>query len=183
MSTLRLSVRAKELLDLHISKISIINLYLANAGMKRTELIDNEPGVELIVRGNHQILVETHWDLRAFRAVARLSVRGDKKTDGGEDQTGFEISADYRIEYQVNDFQGNEEDLTTLAMAFSTTQSVMHAWPFWREFILSSTAKLGLNPVYAPLFVRPAVLAEPDPSEIPTLERKPRPRPKKLANR
>jgi preprotein translocase subunit SecB len=36
--------------------------------------------------------------------------------------------------------------------AFAKTNAVFNAWPYWREFVQSTTVRMGLPPLVTPVF-------------------------------
>jgi hypothetical protein len=60
------------------------------------------------------------------------------------------IKASFVLFYKVDSFDGlNEEHLG----AFAATNGVFNAWPYWREFVQSTCARMGLSrPIIIPVF-------------------------------
>ena len=73
------------------------------------------------------------------------------KREGGDPGVDliFEIEASFRITYKTSDSQHLTEPILD---AFAKTNGVFNAWPFWREYAQSVTARMGLPPVPIPAF-------------------------------
>lgn len=59
------------------------------------------------------------------------------------------VQATYELHYRLPpDFEGSDEALT----AFAETNGVFNAWPYFREFVQNSLTRMGLPPIFLPLF-------------------------------
>jgi preprotein translocase subunit SecB len=68
----------------------------------------------------------------------------------GREDAMLSIEASFVLFYTINSFDGIEDENLE---AFSVTNGVYNAWPYWREFVQSTTARMGINralilPVY-----------------------------------
>lgn len=72
--------------------------------------------------------------------------------DPSRAQPTFQIEASFLLRYHVASV-GDFEDRAFAA--FARTNGVFNAWPYWREFVQSMTARMGLTPFVIPVFRLP----------------------------
>jgi hypothetical protein len=78
------------------------------------------------------------------------------------------VTARFVLVYSVKSFDGIDNEHIS---AFAGTNGVFNAWPYWREFVQNTTARMGLpRPITIPVFrigdnPFDDNLAEPDPSQ------------------
>lgn len=77
-------------------------------------------------------------------SVALLAVRED---DAGS--PGLAIRAAFALDYELPPAAGFEE---SRLRAFAMTNGVYNAWPYWREYVQSTTTRMGLPPIIVPVF-------------------------------
>lgn len=68
---------------------------------------------------------------------------------GSPPRTELLIEATFVLTYAVNSFDGLEPSHLE---AFSLTNGIYNAWPYWREFVREMTARMGLKPITVPVF-------------------------------
>lgn len=74
------------------------------------------------------------------------------------------VTAGFELEYLLpENFVATSEQLKT----FAATNAVFNAWPYWREFIQNTTARMNLPPVTLPLFRLVGKPTEKGPTTIP----------------
>ncbi len=67
-----------------------------------------------------------------------------------EAEVKLRVTATFVLAYSVKSFEGVDDDHIR---AFSAINGVFNAWPYWREFVQSTTARMGLPmPVVIPVF-------------------------------
>lgn len=84
----------------------------------------------------------------AISAVVRFVLRA---TEAGKEETEsiFRVNVSFELVYKVPaDLAPSEAELR----AFGDTNAVFNAWPYWREFVQSMTARANLPPLTLPLF-------------------------------
>lgn len=59
----------------------------------------------------------------------------------------IEITASYRIIYHLKDDPSASDDELK---AFSEINGIFNTWPFWREFVYSMLARMGVKPIVMP---------------------------------
>jgi hypothetical protein len=59
------------------------------------------------------------------------------------------INATFILEYEIS----SASDLADEQFrAFARTNGIYNAWPYWREYVQSTTARMGLPPIMIPVF-------------------------------
>jgi hypothetical protein len=77
--------------------------------------------------------------------AATLTSDADEKTE-----VLVSIRARFIVMYSVTSFEGIDDEHLR---AFSATNGVFNAWPYWREFVQNMTARMGLPvPITIPVF-------------------------------
>ncbi|MBN2216466.1 MAG: hypothetical protein JW719_03725 [Pirellulales bacterium] len=71
-----------------------------------------------------------------------------------EGQDGIRVEASYGLIYRITSLKDFTQDHR---VGFAQVIGLNNAWPYWREFVQSCTARMGLPPLTLPL-VRPAQL-------------------------
>lgn len=105
---------------------------------------------ELPRRITTSIDVDTHFDPEKLRlsVYPRLSLLVKEQNAAPEDFF-LRIEARFVITYVVR----SDEGLTqTNFDAFAERNGVFNVWPYWREFVQSITARMGLPPLTIPVF-------------------------------
>jgi hypothetical protein len=83
-----------------------------------------------------------------FAVRTRFALAALNKEDPAKDPH-FQIRAEFILVYHLATLsQYSEQSLS----AFAQTNGVFNAWPYWREFIQSTTARMGIPPVVVPVF-------------------------------
>ncbi len=73
---------------------------------------------------------------------------GDGQTPADSQGERLSITATFRLDYRVPDAgEFTDEQLS----AFGQVNGVYNAWPFWREYVYSTMARLGLPPITMPV--------------------------------
>lgn len=73
-----------------------------------------------------------------------------------EDPPDFVIEAEFALEYEIaseTEFADEEID------AFAEMNGTFNAWPYWRELVQSTSARLGVAPLVVPVY-RPAASSD-----------------------
>jgi hypothetical protein len=61
----------------------------------------------------------------------------------------FLIRATFVLFYSVKSFEGIEDKHLD---AFSMTNGIFNAWPYWREFVQNTVTRMGFSPITVPVF-------------------------------
>ena len=102
------------------------------------------PEVELMIRGNatHDPVLDRVRASVQFNLRARLQV----ETDAGNDL--FTITAAYLLLYKLESSEGLSQEHYD---AFGRLNGLFNAWPYWREFVQTTTARMGLPSITIPV--------------------------------
>ena len=69
------------------------------------------------------------------------------------------VETSFELQYRLPEgFRVGPDTLTT----FAETNGVYNAWPYWREFVQSTFARMGLPPVVLPLLRAREVMEKPE---------------------
>lgn len=134
--------------------VEIVDVRLFSSAV---QLGEPEGEVELSVR--HRARVRRHDQdstcVRVFAdfVVEEAAASGDAGEPGvagaGPGAERLHIAASFRLDYRVPDAGVfTDEQLS----AFGQVNGVYNAWPFWREYVYSTMARLGLPPMTLPVF-------------------------------
>ncbi|MEX2148969.1 MAG: hypothetical protein WD793_02035 [Steroidobacteraceae bacterium] len=80
---------------------------------------------------------------------AETSVKKDKSAEANEPIVRAEITSTWLVEYRV--LKMEDVDLEGI-QAFSENNVMYHVWPYWREFVHASCARLRLPQIMLPTF-------------------------------
>jgi len=69
-----------------------------------------------------------------------------KPVDSGDQK--LEVKATFAINYSM---KGSAEFAQSEYQAFAELNGVHNAWPFWREFVLNLTSRMGIRPIVIPV--------------------------------
>jgi preprotein translocase subunit SecB len=75
-----------------------------------------------------------------------------KHTDGSD----ATVEAQFSILYGVADLDSHGNDQL---LAFAKTNGAFNAWPYWREFVQSMSARIGMKPVFVPAMTVTALIS------------------------
>ena len=72
-----------------------------------------------------------------------------RENDKDQEETLLTVKATFVLVYSAESFDGlNDENFE----AFASTNGIDNAWPYWREFVQNTTARMGARPVTIPVF-------------------------------
>ena len=80
-----------------------------------------------------------------------------------EDAVYFEIISEFRAHYNLNDTADGSE-LHPILEEFGRFNVGYHVWPYWREYVQSVCARIGIPPVPIPMYRLPQRESNGDPS-------------------
>jgi hypothetical protein len=84
----------------------------------------------------------------AIRATVRFGLQA-REAEEEEAKPAFRVAASFELAYKIPpDLDPSRQELR----AFAETNAVFNAWPYWREFAQSMTARMNLPPLTLPLF-------------------------------
>ncbi|HLA86324.1 MAG TPA: hypothetical protein VJL29_16175 [Thermoguttaceae bacterium] len=144
----------------------IQNLRMLQASMKRGE----DEDVRFPLRVENQIRTGSRLNREVNTVIGIVGVRmlatsvEEDSTDNvaravGESEPAIEVSSEYQLTYEISDIsQFSDEQLH----AFGCINGLYHAWPYWREYVQSCIARMGL-----PSFIVPVLTV----AELQTMQR------------
>ncbi|MEW6669770.1 MAG: hypothetical protein AB1512_31560 [Thermodesulfobacteriota bacterium] len=133
-----------------VKKVELDELFLLRSEVWRSidALEYPQVGAELTFAGK---LIKAQE--KQFTARVEFALKGtadSKKDNGGEGEKVevVKLSVDYVLVYSLADgSQFSKEDLES----FCHVNAVYNAWPYWREFVQSSTGRMQLPTLMLPL--------------------------------
>src|SRR3990172_11702643 len=96
---------------------------------------------------NLKLQSEANSEAKLLKFEAALKVEASHSSQPNE---AMRLSGVYHVEIIVRDpvqFPGTEDALTAIGSGLV----VRVVWPFWREFVISSTSRLGFPPLTLPM--------------------------------
>jgi preprotein translocase subunit SecB len=93
------------------------------------------------------VTVDAKHGKNQFRIVISHAIVGRRGGEGSAPE--IQIDGSYELIYSVPD----NTDLTQAEVeAFAETNALLNCWPYWRELVQSTIARMGLPPLVLPLF-------------------------------
>lgn len=117
-------------------------------------LVDGDSSI-FVERRNYAVKIEVpsvehHIDLKQhmLAVVPSFSLVASRAGNDGPSPV-LTIKASFILEYTLPPSVEFEEEQLK---AFSMTNGVYNAWPYWREYVQSTTTRMGLPPIIVPVF-------------------------------
>src|SRR6266566_2163153 len=105
---------------------------------------------ELPRRITTNIDVDTHFDASSLRlSVYPRFLLLVKEQNTAPEDFFIRIEARFVVSYAVRSEEGLTQDNFD---AFGERNGIYNVWPYWREFVQSTTARMGLPPLTLPVF-------------------------------
>lgn len=105
-------------------------------------------------RGEHQVefahQVESSADEanKTLRVIVTFKMTGYRITKKSK-RPSVTIGCKLLLKYKITSLEGLGEDNFT---QFARFNGIYNAWPYWREFVQSMIARMGLPPLVVPVF-------------------------------
>ncbi len=132
-----------------LSEISSVTLTDTKARLHLERL--RKPGIhEKIPSIEMRISTKSRGTLisaNTLQATLNLRLLGTSKGKGG--QPVLEIACSYVVEYRLAE---GYKPTPAEVRAFVSANALFNCWPFWREFVQSTAARMSLPPVTLPFF-------------------------------
>ncbi len=98
-----------------------------------------------------------------FRVLFGHAIHGRRGTEGPEVQIDATFEMVYSFPQDTNPIPAPEE-----MQAFAETNALMNCWPYWRELVQTTVARMGLPPLVVPLlrWVVPTPQPKPEPKPV-----------------
>ncbi len=144
-TTSRRTARSKMDLAAPVSeRVEVMEILLAESMTKRGAIRDGLPA-KLAMSVN----VETQVDKDEKVVCVRLRFVLSVKYDEADDEELLRIEAQFVLRYSMPSFEGLKK--ANIA-AFGKLNGLYNAWPYWREFVQSTTVRMGLPPLTVPVY-------------------------------
>lgn len=126
-------------------KVSIRDVRLISSGCSQT------PNAG---RGKHSLEIACEVKTQADKKKGYILVFPSFKLEGfplegNQKKPDLVIEATFVISYKAENLQGLRHDNFE---AFSRSNGVYNAWPYWREFVQNTVARMNLPPLTIPVF-------------------------------
>jgi len=134
-------------------ELALVPQYKSGPGGKMTSLSLNEGATHT---GSRVIILNFTVGVRLVDDAALATVAAGE--DLPEEAQYLEIEAEFRAQYRLNP----AEELEALRPAieeFGRYNLGYHVWPYWREFVQSTCARLGIPPIPVPMYRLPKQVA------------------------
>ncbi|MCG5514334.1 hypothetical protein [Ectothiorhodospira shaposhnikovii] len=156
IATKALSIRAVHLRGGHIRcKEGVLPPYLDDE-LDLTPQFRGKPGARIDILGFEEQTkaIPRRIAMCHFQAGVRLvnnaSVTETAPVD--EEDVYLEITADFCAEYDIRD--GIEDETLQPALEeFSRYNVGYHIWPYWREYVQGTCARMGIPPIPIPMYM------------------------------
>jgi hypothetical protein len=127
------------------NRIQLVSVCLIEGFFRRNQGIE---GVAPEIRQRRS--VEAHVDEKVFKLQVATRLVLNAFPEGSESENSFmEIEARFLLTYSIDSL----EDLTKEHFdAFGEYNGIFNVWPYWREFVQSSTVRMGLPPLTVPVY-------------------------------
>ncbi len=130
------------------AQVQILGVVLTQSVIKSEREIFSEQGqyeVDIRIRRvAHSVDVENQLLL-----VTPEFYLAANKTTEVERLHSLAIEASFALQYQLASLEGLTEEQFK---AFAMTNGIYNAWPYWREYVQSTTSRMGLPPIVVPVF-------------------------------
>jgi len=144
-TTPRKPARSKMDLAASVSeRVEIMEILLVESVMKRGAVGDGLPA-KLALGVN----VETQVDKDAKIVCVQPRFVVSAKYDEADDHELLRIEAQFALRYRVPSLAGLKKSNIE---AFGELNGLYNAWPYWREFVQSTTVRMGLPPLTIPVY-------------------------------
>ncbi len=94
-----------------------------------------------------KVLPEATEDNKRFAVTVRFAIQANQTKDA--ESAPIQIEALFQLSYAIP--EGLNPSLKDLE-AFSRTNALLNSWPYWREMVQSTVARMNLPPLTLPLF-------------------------------
>ena len=137
-------------------RIEILSITLVECQVTRDRTVNlNKQDLRVVVeivdvliatdRAHNLLVVTPTFELVGTKRIAHVQ----QPVPGADDKDVLTIRASFELAYLADGLQDfSDESLH----AFAQTNGVFNAWPYWREFVQSTTARMGTKPIVVPVF-------------------------------
>jgi len=126
-----------QLVDVRLIRCNCHQTPLAQQGNQSVDIDYAYSTKTLLQKQNNCILV--------FPSFKMKIVPNESK----DKETSLAIEADFLLVYSIDDLEGIKEENIK---AFGEANGIYNAWPYWREFVQNTIARMGLPQLTIPVF-------------------------------
>lgn len=147
----RKTVRSKMALAVGVSeRVELLHVFMTDSQARRNGFRGSLPG-----RIEMRIDVQTEADKKQGTIRVRPHFTLDTRYED-EDEEVLHIEATFQLDYRLPSFAGLRK---VNVEAFGELNGVFNVWPYWREFVQSTTVRMGLPPLTIPVHRLPGAPA------------------------
>lgn len=135
------------LASLAAPRMVLVDINLVAARLQREGGTPIEDGADLHSEFGFKVEQLYVKEKKQLVSVVHFFSRGST-TQNEQSQKVYRVEASFAAAYVV---QGEDEIPDAVVEAFAMVNGVYNCWPFWREYLQSSTVRMSLPPVILPL--------------------------------
>lgn len=129
--------------------VQILEVKMLESTWKRRLVDDKLPGQ---IRMDYKAQAKADNEKKRIEVCATFEVNGQYEGEERSEPTSvpFRIQAAFQLIYSVNSpIALSEEHIA----AFGEFNGIYNAWPYWREYVQSTTVRMGLPPMVVPVYL------------------------------
>ena len=128
-------------------RVQIESVRLVGCECRQTPRVHTQ---QLEFRLKHEASTTVDKRTGAIGVLARFTMRAHPKGEGsGTVETAIQLDAAFLLTYSAADLEGlNAANFRS----FGQCNGIYNAWPYWREFVQSTVARMGLPTLTIPVF-------------------------------
>jgi len=133
-------------------RVQIVGIRLAHSNTSSAP-----PPPETPLRIEHGLNGEAEANRDSNQIAVRVSfmVRANAADGSEAAEAAFHVEAAFHLGYTINSFDGISDEHV---QAFGKMNGVYNAWPYWREYVQSTTVRMGFPPLTLPVLTGEAIL-------------------------
>lgn len=126
-----------------VPRVELLSIYLVNGNIERKSDALEHNKLEAEIAFNSELFSETDNE---FTAIVSFSVIGRSSED--KKYEAVKIEGKYLLNYSIDrDSDVKKADLKS----FCDMNAIYNAWPYWREFVQSTTVRMAMPALTLPL--------------------------------
>ena len=131
-------------------RVEILNVLLAACEARRTPAFAFKGDTFNLTYGVSNLGFGKNEKSERLFVTPSFTLTLDDSAETEESQTQLTITAKFVLVYSIKSFDGIDHENIR---AFAAINGVFNAWPYWREFVQNTTARMGLpRPITVPVF-------------------------------
>jgi len=130
-------------------RVAIKNVMLSRCEVNRSPNLDPTAAPLTVQNSVSEIRFGKDVESNVLFALPTFTLESIQR-DENTNEPKLSIKASFVLFYSLDSFEGIEDEQLG---AFSATNGVFNAWPYWREFVQNMAARMGLaTPIVIPVF-------------------------------